>query len=407
MPFVEFIAVAAGGISPPSPGTYNLLDEISPTAKPFVGCGPICISRDGSTVFAVGIDASGIGVWAWRWNGTNWPNLQIIRIGTSGDHSGTDASYATLVCSLDGSRMFLGLRLAVSGDGVVYAFEESSADTWTQMQRIAPSASGNVGAFGYSIDCDNAGARLIVGEPSIALGDGSYGQACVYLESGGTFSLEQKLENTAWSFFNGFLTGLGSAALISGDGAVAVLGNAGDLSPGFVGFGAFESWTRSGTVWTFEDRQYPPDDDGSLGYFGDQTTAIDEAGVKMLSASFQTHDAAVYYTRSGGAWTYQSTTSGLGGSSPSFGAGALQMSEDGAVAVYGDFEYDSAKGRIERWDAAWALDEYISPTSPTVNQRHGRGVDISGDGTIVVWTHGTNPPDASATPGDRVYAKVY
>ncbi|RTL07296.1 MAG: hypothetical protein EKK62_11670, partial [Acidimicrobiia bacterium] len=199
---INFIASPSGGISPPGAGDYDLIDTISATAKPFVDAGPIVISRDGSTVFAVGLNGSALGIWAWRWNGTNWPNLQVIALGVPGDFTAaTQMPQMALACTEDGGRVVLGLRNAVSDDGRVYVFDETSADTWTQYQRIAPPSSGAADNFGAAVDITNDGSRIVVGEPGYFDGVQAFGRAHVYLDSGSTFSLEATMTDASENGF--------------------------------------------------------------------------------------------------------------------------------------------------------------------------------------------------------------
>lgn len=407
MSVINFI-VASGAPSPPPSGDYSLLDEISSAAFPFLSAGPICISRDGSTVFAIGADGTGIGIWAWRWDGSTWPNLQVIRIGTSSDFTGVTLANTNVCSNNDGTRVFLGMPDAISADGVVYAFEETTTDTWTQMQRFTHATANS--NFGASVDADNDGVRIVVGQPIVFHGDGSTGQGHVYFESGGTFTLEQTMPDDSTAF-----GGLGSSALISGDGATIVLGNGSVFIPSFFGLGTFESWTRSGTTWTFEERKYPSDDDPDFTFSraGGVPMAISEDANKLIVTDWLgLSDETLYYTRASGTWTYQSTTAGFGstgGFSDATINGPMNMSADGAMAVYGDYEYDNGgtdRGRIEVWDAAWTLNENIDSDDPQNLQLHGRGVDISGDGSIIVWTRGRTASTGS-DDGERVYARVY
>lgn len=409
MTFINFIAAAGGGgPTPPGAGDYSLIDTISATAKPFVDAGPIVISRDGSTVFAVGDDGAALGLWVWRWDGSSaWPNLQVIALGTPGDYTAVVQKTAmTLACSEDGGRVVLGMPDAVSADGRVYVFDETGSDTWTQYQRLAPAASGNAGRFGSDVDITNDGTRIIVGEPNDS--PTGFGQAHVYLDGGSSFSLEATLADNSGRASGTF----GIGACLSGDGSVAVVGSHTGTSAEFWGLGWIQSHTRSGTTWSFEALSYPSDDAFNtipdLFSRGGWSMCIDEAGEHILTAdALSITDDSAYYLRSGGALVFQSLVYGFGGTGSS-NAPTMAMAGDASFAVLGDYRYDGAKGRVRRWSGpAWALSSNIDATSPTANQQHGRGVGISRDGSIVVWSESPNTANAGASLADRVYAKVY
>ncbi len=409
MTFINFIAAAGGGgPTPPGAGDYSLIDTISATAKPFVDAGPIVISRDGSTVFAVGDDGAALGLWVWRWDGSSaWPNLQVIALGTPGDYTAAVQKTAmTLACSEDGSRVVLGMPDAVSADGRVYVFDETSSDTWTQYQRIAPPSGGHAGRYGSDVDITNDGLRIVVGEPSYS--PTGYGQGHVYLDSGSSFALEATLADNSGRFSGAF----GAGVCLSGDGAVAVLGSPLGLSAGFRGLGWIQSHARSGTTWSFEAIAYPSDDVYNIlsDSFsrGGQSMCMDESGENILTADAGgVGDDSVHYTRSGGSLVLQSLVDGFGGTGVS-SAPAMAMAGDASFAVLGDYGYDGAKGRVRRWSGpAWALSSNIDATSPTANQQHGRGVGISRDGSIVVWSESPNSGNSGASLADRCYLKVF
>lgn len=408
--FVHFIA-AAGGPSGPPAGDYTLIDTISSAAKPFVDAGPIVISRDGSTVFAVGLDGSALGLWVWRWDGSSaWPNLQVIALGTPGDFTAaTEMPQMALACTEDGGRVVLGLKDAVSQDGRVYVFDETSTDTWTQYQRLAPPAAGGADRFGTSVALTNDGSRLLVGEPTYFDGVQGLGRAHVYLDSGSSFGLEQTLADTTENGFGG----MGSGVALSGDGMVAAVGNLSVFSPSFAGLGAIETYTRSGTTWTLEARQYPTEDDPMVGFARPGALmCMDEDGVHILSADgLGVTPDSVHYKRTGGALVFQSIVYGLGlsGTPSNLYTTGMSMAGDGSTVVLGDYLYSTSKGRIRRWTgpASWALGSNIDASSPTNNQQHGRGVCTSRDGSIVVWSEAPTAANAATSLGDRAYLKVY
>lgn len=409
MPFIEFIAAVSVGPIPPPAGSYTLLDEISSASKPFVDAGPIVISRDGSTVFAVGLDGSALGLWVWRWDGASaWPNLQVIALGTPGDFTAaTQMPAMTLACSEDGTRAVLGMPAAVSGDGCAYVFDETSPGVWTQYQRLTPPSSGAAGQFGSDVDITNDRSRIVVGEQAYYDGVQGLGRAHVYLDGGSSFSLEQTLADTSE---NGFGS-LGSAARISGDGATVVLGNSGVFSPSFFGLGAVEAYTRSGTTWTLQSRKYATEDDplNSISSVG-AVLAVDEDCTRLLTCDWTaTYQDSAHYSLSGGVLTFVDIVYGLGLSGSGSLSAAMSMAGDASTVVLGDFLYSTSRGRIRRWTGptSWALGSNIDASSPTNNQQHGRGVSTTRDGSIVVWSECPTAANASTSLGDRAYLIVY
>ena len=409
MPFVRYIA-SAGGISPPSPGLNSLADELSSYTLPFFEMAPICISKDGSTVFAFGLDSGGAyGVWVWRWNGTNWPNLQILTFSTSGDFSGWSGGLQawlmtmTLRCNEDGSKAYMTLPAANGADGVVYVWHES-AGTWSQVARLTPPSGGLAGRYGAGFACDNTGSRIAIGEPNIDLGGVfNRGQVHVMTESGGSYTLEQTILDTATdgNDVSSRGTWFGAYCGLSGAGDVLIVGGRYRWGPTFNGAGLLESYTRSGTSWSLEAHHYPSDDDFVLHECTQNTIAISEDASIILWSRRDSqfgpgYPSTGHYTRSGGAFSFQSLIY-LGPLADFVGIGdcPLRMSADGSVAIYGSYN-DSINGtndgtvRVWSGPSSWAsVTDIVAAASPTPNTyRMGRGADISGDGSIVVWTRG-------------------
>ena len=404
--FVHFIAAAGSGITPPSPGAYSLLDTLSATAYPFQTFGTICISRDGYTVFATGYNVGALGVWVWRWNGTNWPNLQILAISTPSDFPISATSHVsdhTLTCNEDGSRVYLGINAAVSNKGVAYVFEETSPDTWAQIQRIT-NPTGTADYFGWALACDLPGDRIAIGAP--AWFDGTYrGKVHIYLLSGGSYSLEQTITSTY--VYNTGGTGLGHFVALSGDGSVLATGDD-DYEPTFIGSGAVETHTRSGTTWSYEDRRYPVVDDAPDYEFSGAASRgcrITEDGSTIYLIA-EIYNNIAKYTRSGGVLVFGGLLKEYGTTyAPRKPMGA---SADGQVFVVGNWTNTNSvteDGQVDRWEGE-AYVSTILDSTPANSDHMGFGVDVSADGAIVVWTI---PQLSSSTPGpgDRVYMKVY
>ncbi len=415
MTFINFIAAAGGGgVTPPSPGSVSLFDTISVTAYPFATYGPICVSRDGYTVFALGNDNGQLGVWVWRWNGSAWPNLQILHLSTSGDATGmTPYLDSMLRCNEDGSKVFLAIRSASSSVGVVYVFHESATDTWAELQRI-PNPTGTADFFGCSIACDDSGDRFVVGAANYDTGtfdsffNPIYGRLYFYHLSG-TYTIETTLDATHGVWL-GAPPGLGDFVAMSGDGTVVVSGDS-DFTDTFVGIGNLESFTRSGSTWTQVDRVAPADDvPGNLYSRVGKGVRLTADGSDVYAVS-DLYDRVVRYSISAGAMTYSDVYVGPldADTAKAFSVYKhMGMSDDGTIFQIGMPEFDGThtdQGRVSRWESrAYASSETYSPAG--VGQNAGRCVDLSAGGSIAVWTVAQVAGGASG-PGDRVYAKVY
>lgn len=413
--FVHFIAAAAPGVTPPSPGAVSLFDTISVTAYPFATYGPICVSRDGYTVFALGNDNGQLGVWVWRWNGTAWPNLQILHLSTSGDATGmTPYLDSMLRCNEDGSKVFLAIRSAASGKGVVYVFHESAANTWAELQRIA-NPTGTADRFGYSIACDDSGDRFVVGAAGYdtgtfdpIYGNPVYGRLYFYHLSG-TYTTETTLDATH-GMWSGGPPGLGDFVAMSGDGTVVISGD-NDFTDSFIGIGNLESFTRSGSTWSQVARVAPTDDvPGNVYSLVGKGVRLTSNGSDVYAVSDQ-YDRVVRYSISAGAMTYSNVYVGPLDTDTAKAYSVYKhmgMSDDGTIFQIGMPEFDGThtdQGRVSRWvSRAYVSSETYSPAG--VGHNAGRCVDLSADGSIAVWTVAQVSGGASG-PGDRVYAKVY
>lgn len=420
MSFVNFLAAAATGVTPPPAGLVSLIDTISATTYPFQNYGPVALSRDGYTAFAIGNDAGVMALWVWRWNGTNWPNLQVVRITTTTDDDGIGSgSPAYIYCRLrannDGSKVFLSIFNADSNKGVVYVYSETTTNTWSVLQRIA-NPTGTADAFGYSLACDDSGDRFVVGAPFYDPGtfDGSgnpqRGKLYWYVLSAGSYSVEDSHVATHGDIGG---SGLGVFAAMSGDGFTTVSGD-NDYDDSFIGVGNLESYTRSGSSWSFGNRVGVAID-ALDNYFSQASLGIrltsDGSSVYVPA---DVYDRIVVYSISGGTMTYDTTHVGpldftITGdfddcySTPKF----MGMSDDGAIFEVGDHTYDGSVlngGRVSRWvSGAYTSAQTVSPV---INfDLSGAGVDLSADGSIVLWS----APNTSAVGfgADRIFAKVY
>jgi hypothetical protein len=224
-----------------------------------------------------------------------------------------------------------GSKLWLIGNGTDSIYQYNTVSNWQQQAQITHSTRASGDSFGVSIAINKTGDEVVVG----ASGDDDRGS-----QSG-----------TAWIF------------------------------------------TRSGSTWT-EQQKLLPDDTPSGASFGIQVAMNYNGDTIAITSSqdniTQTESGAVYiYTKSGGTWSQQAKIKAdtpINGES--LGNGGLSLSDDGNTLIAGCPNVDdqaSNQGAIyifTRSGSTWSQEQRIYDSSGVASQFFGRGVSISGDGTI-------------------------
>jgi len=203
-----------------------------------------------------------------------------------------------------------GYSVAISGDtgvvgapshdlpglpsaGAAYVFIRSGS-TWSLQQKLT--ASDAVASQSYGTSVSIAGNTIIVG----AHGNASMGAAYVYTRSGTLWSQQQKLTASDGVAGDRF----GYSVAIHSD--TAVIGSVLDDTPGGTDAGSAYVFTRSGTVWS-QQQKLLASDGGASDEFG--TVAIDGetvvVGGRNNNGTSSDVGAAYVFTRSGTVWSQQ------------------------------------------------------------------------------------------------------
>lgn len=273
-----------------------------------------------------------------------------------------------------------GAAVAISGDtvavgapgpgfqvGAAYVFARSGG-VWQQQQKlVAPGAPD----FGFAVSVD--GDSLVVGAPTEdEAGVNSAGAAHVFVRTGSSWSLQQRLvssapENSAR---------VGFAVAIEGD--TTMVGVPGEGSGKVLAFRRTAGlWTQEGTLSASDGN--PGDGFGwALSLAGD-TLIVGAPWTEMQSVLYA--GAGYVFLRSGGLWAEQHK---LVAAQPSF------LEKLGAsVAVYGDValvaseEYPFGPGGgfallFERTGGAWTQRQRITAVDGVLDDRFGTAVALSG-----------------------------
>ena len=264
--------------------------------------------------------------------------------------------------------------------GSVYIFNRV-AGNWTQTQKINLASEfdlGNYDDFGNAIDCDNQ--TLVVAAWSYNSPQlNNSGAAFVYVLSGNTWTLQQKL--TASDSEESDLFGMDVA--IEDD--LLVIG-ARDKDTGPIhNSGGVYVFSRSGTTWS-EIQEISHPTPGNTDYFG-QGIAIDYPNILIGAHRDDTQHGvnagSAHLFKDNGGWEFSQsffqdiTTLDNSGTS---------VSVDGDSLVVGSSDDDTASGVnsgsayfFHRTDEAWTLANKVTSFLSNSNQHFGTAVSLSGN----------------------------
>ena len=270
-----------------------------------------------------------------------------------------------------------------------------SGSTWTQQTTIVPSDPIRSSSFGYSVAIDGDTAVVGAWSQSNSNGTGA-GAVYVFTRSVSTWTQQAKLlasdaAGTAQANDN-----FGISVAIDGD-TIAV-GAVGAESKG-----AAYIYTRSGTSWTEQAKLLPSDLLGSDNFGCSVSISGDTAvvGSKWQDTGGSNAGAAYTFVRSGVTWTQQSKIQASDKEAgDQFG---YSVAIDGDTVVVGAPYEDTVASDAGaayifiRSGTTWTEQAKIQDDIPTLGDRFGWSVAISGD-TVVVGNY-LDDTDALANNG--------
>lgn len=259
----------------------------------------------------------------------------------AGDRATNDRLGVSVAMSGDGNTVVLGAHLeddsGTTNNGAAYVYFWNGS-AWSQQQKLLAGDKASSEQFGYSAALSNDGNTAVVGARFESdSGTTENGAAYVYTRSGSTWTQQQKLlasdKASAYHF--------GSSAALSSDGNTALIGSVDQSEiPTTVVNGAGYVFTRSGSTWTQQQKLLASDRatgdqlGQSVSLSADGNTAL--LGALEEDSSGTTNNGAVYmYTRSGSVWTQQQKLlAGDKATDDQFGF-AVAISGDGNTALVG------------------------------------------------------------------------
>ncbi len=287
--------------------------------------------------------------------------------------------------ALNGNTAVIGASGTFEGNvnhGAAYVFTRSGA-SWSQQARLAVNDGSQVTAFGAGVAV--SGETALIGTPFYGLGgETSRGAAYVYTRSGAVWSLQQKL--LAGDGAGGDKLGYAVAL----DGNTALLGATGDDFGAANDQGSAYVFTRSGATWSQQAKLVANDGAAndqfgwSVGLSGD-TVVI---GSRLADIGGNSNQGAAYvFVRNGAAWSQQQKLLAAdGGLADAFG---VSVAVSGDLIAVGSDDYDLVGNQNQgavylftRNGAAWSQQQKLRAADGAPLDYLGRAVALSGN-TIV------------------------
>lgn len=366
----------------------------------------VCLSQDGKKLVTGAIAENNYVGAAYYYEGldyynqTNYQGTESVAIGafagvtsqatTIGYYPATFTT-GTKVAVGSGSNRF-GANVAVSGDGLTMAVGGEtyssvvgvyilSAGVWTLQTTFSI-------IFGV-VSLSEDGNTLAIGNMT---DNSSQGSVSIYVRSGTTWTLQQKIIDTSITSLSGLSsvqTYQGASVSLSSDGNTVAFGA--PCSAGGYG-GSFFIWTRTGTVWSreytntvYQTFNVAARMGSSISLSGDGSSVV--VGAPFPSPLSTANIAHVYFKSSPGTWQndVKSLNSFWPVSASQFGA-SVAFSKDGTTVAVGAPSANTDRGATYLFKIKGVTPSYIGVVQDTTSSTtayQGCSVSLSSDGNVL------------------------
>jgi uncharacterized protein (TIGR03437 family) len=272
-------------------------------------------------------------------------------------------------------------KKAGADDGLRRAFERASehplavvAPAWTQILELTASDGVPGDRFGNSVSV--SGNTAVIGASE---SNGAEGAAYVFVQSGGVWSLQQKL---TVSYTWGSSSGFGSSVSVSGD--TAVIGAPGESFASQYNRGAAYVFVRGGGAWS--QRQKLTATDGAAGdEFGSSVSVSGSTAVIGAGGRNNGQGAAYVFFQSGGVWSQWSwpeLTASDGGANDHFGYSVSVSGDTAVIGAYGNNNYQGGAYVFVPIGGVWTQRQELTASDGVAGDGFGYSVSVSGDAAV-------------------------
>lgn len=271
--------------------------------------------------------------------------------------------------------------------GTVYIFRRSGV-SWIQEAKIEVTDANDYENAGSSISLNSDGSRIAIGMQNNDVGGTNVGAVEIFSRSGTVWSFESKLQASNKASGDYF----GTSVKLSGDASKLVVGSpysgGGDI-------GRVYLYTRTGTSWAETTILTPSDGlpDDNFGWFVDITTDGTRIAVGAPNAdpSTLTNSGAAYVFKFSGTWTQEiKLTASNKDVSDNFGT-SLSINSDGTRLAVGAplsnpgsiNDAGSVYVFFKNGSDVWSEEAILTGSDKAPNDKYGRSVSISNDGSQI------------------------
>lgn len=356
----------------------------------------LSFSADGSrlAIGAYSKNSSDGAVYIFSRSGSTWTQEAAIPAVTTASRFGR---YVAM--SGDGLRVAIHALMTAqtpTNVGRVYVYSRSGT-TWSQEQTLNTTSSTANGYFGGSLSLSNDGSRICIGAP----GESSGGNVYIFLRTGVTWALEQKIQASGLAASGNFGVGVS----MTPDATRFVAGADGQAAGASSSAGMAYIYSRSGTVWNLEAAVQAADP-VSLAKMG-TVVGISADGTRVVAgalaaknASAVTTGAAYVFLRSGTSWAQDAKLLATGAIDSDAVGSFVGISSNGGI-VYasapGDDTTTANSGGFYVFTLSagvWSQTKKVKPSTPTNGQQSGWMMALSAnDGRVAI---GNNDNAAAA-----------
>ena len=276
----------------------------------------------------------------------------------------------------DGLTAVVGAPFLNSAAGEAYVFTPSGT-TWAQQSTLLGGDTASTDLFGSAAAISSDGTLALIGAPGKSSGTGA---VYFFTRTGTTWTQLKELTGSAAA------TGFGVSVALSSDGSTALVGaNLAGSSAGTA-----YVYARSGSTWNLQQQLAPTTASVAGDQFGESVSLSGDGSTALVGAPgtfpFTVPGTAYAFTRTGTTWTQHQK---LGETSPangdSFGY-SVSVSRDGSTAIVGADGVSTGAGAayVYTTGLTWTQQAKLAPADPASGDQFGEAVTVAGDGNTAV-----------------------